>query len=603
MAHSGSTQTSGGMWNSLTAMFFEQAEKQGKKPLLYYKEGNSWKHLTWEEVSDQVARLVRALRKIGVRKGDRVLIVSENRPEWFIADFAIMAAGAVSVPTYTTYTTRDYSHILRDSGAKAGFVSTKALALNVIRAGHESDDFQDIIVLEDPKFSQAVNLNIHLYDDITGGSAPDRAALALECADHGREDLACIIYTSGTGGAPKGVMLHHGAMLSNVESARNVLEPIGMKNNAFLSFLPLSHAYEHTAGHFLPVSIGGEIWYAQSLDKLASNMEEASPTIMVVVPRLFEMLRTRLLRQIEKDSALKRKLFNRCLAIGIKISKGEKLSLLEHVQNWFFNLTVRKQVRKKFGGRVKALVSGGAPLSPDVGHFFAALGLPLLQGYGQTESAPVVSVNPPGAVKMHTVGKLLKGVECKIADDGEILIRGELVMKGYWNDPAATEKTIKGGWLHTGDIGHVDADNYLEITDRKKDIIVNDKGDNVSPQRIEGLLALEEEIAQAMIYGDRKPYLVGLIVPDAEWLIEWKKQTGKTGSMAELIDYKDLRQIIDKAVTRVNSRLSNLEKVRKVTLAGEPFSVENEQMTPTLKVRRHVVSAKYGDQLESLYKK
>ncbi len=598
-----STQTQAmGRWNSLTAMFFEQAATYGKRPFLHHKSGGDWQSLSWTEVAEKVARLTRALRRIGVQKGDRVLIVSENRPEWLIADFAVMAAGGVSVPTYTTYTSRDYAHILGDSGAKVGIVSTRALALKVLRAGHESDEFTDAIVMEDPKFSQSLNLTIHHYDQIMAGDTPDVAALQSELKDQMRSDLACIIYTSGTGGAPKGVMLHHGAMLSNVEAAHSVLEPIGMKNNSFLSFLPLSHAYEHTAGQFLAVSIAADIWYAENLDKLASNMAEASPTIMVVVPRLFEMLRTRLMRQIEKESALKRSLFERCLRIGGKVSRGEDLSLWEKLQLMFLNATVKKQVKKRFGGRVKALVSGGAPLSPDLGHFFAALGLPLLQGYGQTESAPIISVNPPGAPKMHTVGKLLDGVECKIADDGEILVRGELVMQGYWNLPGATQKTIVDGWLHTGDVGRFDRDGYLEITDRKKDIIVNDKGDNVSPQRIEGLLALEEEIAQAMIYGDSKPHLVGLIVPDAEWFAAWKRQRGKTGDLKELTGDPELKKAIDQAVSRVNQRLSNLEKVRKFVFADEAFSIDNEQMTPTLKVRRHVVSGLYHDRLESLYR-
>jgi len=592
---------SGDQWNSLPTMFFDQAATYPGKPLLYAKNGDRWTALTWSQVSEQIARLTRALRSLGVKKGDRVVLVSENRPEWLIADFAIMAAGAVTVPTYTTYTSRDYAHILGDSGAKVGIISSKALALRVLRAGHESDEFTDAIVMEDPKFSQSLNVNIHCYDDVMGGDAPDVAMLKSEQKDLTRDDLACIIYTSGTGGAPKGVMLHHGAMLANVESVYGIIEMIGVKNNSFLSFLPLSHAYEHTAGHFLAVSIAADIWYAESIDKLAANMAEASPTIMVVVPRLFEMLRLRLLRQIEKESAIKRALFEQTLSIGMKLSRGEDISLWERVQLVFLNATVKKQVKKRFGGRIKALVAGGAPLSPDLGHFFAALGLPLLQGYGQTESAPVISVNPPGAAKMHTVGKVLDGVDCKIADDGEILVRGELVMKGYWNLPSATEKTIIDGWLHTGDVGHFDSDGYLEITDRKKDIIVNDKGDNVSPQRIEGLLALEEEIAQAMIYGDRQPHLVGLIVPDPEWFAQWKKDSGKTGSLQDLAGDTDLRKALDNAVSRVNQRLTNVEKIRKFTLADEAFSVDNEQMTPTLKVRRHVVVGLYKDRLEALY--
>ncbi|RMB12684.1 AMP-dependent synthetase/ligase [Eilatimonas milleporae] len=589
-------------WNSLTEMFFEQAAQLGDRPLTFTKKDGQWQSLSWTEIADRVARLAAALSALGVEQGDRVVLVSENRPEWLIADMAIMALGAISVPTYITYTVPDYLHILENSGAKAAIISSRPLARTFLKAAHQADDLIHAITMEEAGVEQSLNVELHGWQQCLDSATPDLAALKERAAGVKREDIACLIYTSGTGGAPKGVQIHHGAILHNCEGARKVVEPLGLEDNAFLSFLPLSHAYEHTAGQFLPIILGAEIWYAEGIEKLAVNMTEAKPTIMVVVPRLFEMLRTRLTRQIEKEGGLKQKLFARCLDLGTRnLTDPGSLGLIDRLLNAFLDRTVRRQVQKKFGGRLRALVSGGAPLAPDVGYFFAALGLPLLQGYGQTESGPVISVNPPHAPRMHTVGQLLAETEVKIADDGEILVRGELVMPGYWRDESATARTIMDGWLHTGDIGRLDEDGYLEITDRKKDIIVNDKGDNVSPQRIEGLLALEDEIAQAMVYGDRKPHLVGLIVPDAEWLAGWVKAHGKNGDLADLKTDPDLHKALDTAVSRVNKRLSNLEKIRRFTIADEAFSIENRQMTPTLKVRRHVVNETYRDSLEGLY--
>lgn len=590
-------------WNSLTQMFFDQTTAMPDKPLLFAKEDGTWQSETWHQVAQKVTQLGAALRKMGVNKGDRVVIVSENRPEWMVVDFAIMAIGAISVPTYTTNTVRDHLHIVENSGAVAAVVSTKNLARTFLRAAHECDELQHTIVMEPFSIEQELNVTVYDWNTVIDEQSPDIESFKAACADVQREDIACLIYTSGTGGAPKGVMLHHGALLHNCDGASDIIERLGLDGNAFLSFLPLSHAYEHTAGLCWPLCIGAEIWYAESIEKLAANMAEAKPTVMVVVPRLFEMLRTRITRTVQSEGGMKAKMFDRAIALGVKrLQHGEALSLLEKLQDWFLAKTVRKKVQKQFGGRLKALVSGGAPLSPDVGYFFAALGLPLLQGYGQTEAGPVVSANPPWATKMHTVGKIFKNIEAKVAEDGEILLKGEMVMKGYWRNEKATSKTVVDGWLHTGDIGRIDEDGYLELTDRKKDIIVNDKGDNVSPQRVEGLLALEDEIAQAMIYGDKRPHMIALLVPDAEWLASWAKANNKPAARLEkLFDDKDLHKAIDSAVSRINKRLSNIEKIRRFALATEAFTIENEQMTPSLKLRRHVVKEVYKDTLEALY--
>jgi long-chain acyl-CoA synthetase len=590
-------------WNNLVEMFFEQAGRLADQPLLHIKKNKQWASLSWGTVADQIARLSGALRAQGVGAGDRVVIVSENRPEWFIADLAIMATGAISVPAYITNTERDHLHILENSGAKAAFVSTVRLAKTFLPAAYQSPHCDLVIGFEPLRIGQSSGTRVLQMEDLITASL-QTIAEARALATFKRSDPACIIYTSGTGGAPRGVRQHHGAILCNCAGAIDIIEtdfPPSEKE-IFLSFLPLSHAYEHSGGQFLPIALGGEIYYSEGLDKLASNIEDVRPTIMVVVPRLFEVLRQRISRNVEKEGGLKLRLFQMALALGGKRFKQGELGLLDGWLDKILERLVRSKVRQRLGGRIKALVSGGAPLNPDVGLFFIALGVTLLQGYGQTEAAPIISANRPRAkIKTHSVGPPLRGVECLIAEDGEICVRGELVMHGYWQNPEETARVLKDGWLHTGDIGHLDSDGHIVITDRKKDIIVNDKGDNVSPQRVEGMLTLEPEILQAMVYGDKRPHLVGLVVPDPEWLAQWSLTNGKSSELALVRNDPDLHVILMGAVDRVNARLSVVEKVRKITVAREPFSVENEQMTPTLKIRRHVIKSVYDDVLRGLY--
>ena len=593
-------------WPSVIHMFLAQAERLGGKPFLLAKRDGALASISWSEAAEQVATLAAALKGLGVEPGDRVVIISENRPEWCIADLAIMAAGGISVPAYTSNTERDHSHILEHSGARGAIISTAALARKFLPAAHQSDALEFAITMEAPKLSQSLNVDIHLWDDVMAGGQGDggggAAALGESTRHFAPDDVACIIYTSGTGGAPKGVMLHHGGILHNCAGASEVLAELGIDNERFLSVIPLSHAYEHTAGQFLPIYLGASIAYAESLDRLGANFKEMRPSVMVIAPRLFEVLRTKITRAVEKQGSMKMKLFNRAMELGSKrFEHPGSLSLRERAEDIFLDRVVRVKVRGQLGGRLKALVSGGAALNPEVGLFYAALGIRLLQGYGQTESSPVIAVNRPSHIKMDTVGPPLRNTEVRIAEDGEILVRGALVMKGYWRDEEATAAALKDGWLHTGDIGILDEDGHLKITDRKKDIIVFDKGDNVSPQRIEGMLTLEPELAQAMVYGDQHPHLVGLLVPDAEWLAGWARKKGKEGGLEALAGDADLKAALDEAVTRVNKRLSNLERVRRFAVAPEAFTIENAQMTPTLKIRRHIISAVYKEVIEGLY--
>jgi len=583
---------------NLVTLFFTRAKAMGDAPFLWRKTAGQWQSLSWTDVALEVASLASALQAQGLKPGDPVMLVSENRPEFCIADLAIMAAGCVTVPTYTTNTTRDHQHILTDSGARAVIVSTAKLAQTLMPAVLRSQ--ANIVIGMEPLRGMQGQVTCHLWSDLIAHYPTDIEACAASQAAK-REDLACIIYTSGTGGAPRGVMQHHGAILCNIEGADSLLEEdFGRGEEVFLSFLPLSHAYEHSGGQFLPIMAAGQIYYAEGLEKLASNIEEARPTIMVVVPRLFEVLRTRIIKSIEKQGKFPTYLLGQALRIAAKEQQG-RTSLIDLPMKALLARTLKPKVAARFGGRMKALVSGGAPLNPDVGLFFDAMGLTLLQGYGQTEAGPVISCNRPRAgIAMDTVGPPLDGVEVRIAEDGEILVRGELVMHGYWRNPAETEKALQDGWLHTGDIGEIDARGRIRITDRKKDLIVNDKGDNVSPQKVEGMLTLQPEIGQAMVHGDRRPHLVGLLVPDAEWTREWAQARGRKVEGIEADG--DYLAALRAAVDRVNDDLSVIERVRRFILADEPFTIDNSEMTPSMKIRRHVIRARYQDRLDALYK-
>ena len=590
---------------NLVQLFLQRADEGGDKPFLGAKRGGAWQTISWREAADQVCLLAESLRRIGLNAGDRVMLVSENRPEWCIADLAIMAAGCVTVPTYTTNTERDHAHILDNSGARAVIVSTEKLSGTLLPAVMRTGTASHVIAIDGLRQMQAGDLGIHRWADmISGDAAAARKAVDARIAGVGRKDLACLIYTSGTGGAPRGVMQHHGMILCNVKGAAEILvNDFGLDDEErFLSFLPLSHAYEHTGGQYLPIGVGAQIYYSEGLEKLASNIEETRPTIMVVVPRLFEVLRTRIMKQVEKQGRVANYLMDRALAIGER-EAGGKRRLRDKPMNFILEKALRPKIRARFGGRLKALVSGGAPLNPDVGVFFESMGLTMLQGYGQTESGPVISCNRPSVgIAMDTVGPPMEGVEVKIAEDGEILVRGELVMHGYWQNPEETARALQDGWLHTGDIGHLDAKGRIKITDRKKDMIVNDKGDNVAPQKVEGMLTLQPEIAQAMVAGDRRPYIVGLIVPDAEWALEWANANGEKFDLKALQELPAFKSAVRAAVDRVNKDLSVIEKVRSFAFADEAFTIENEEMTPSMKIRRHKIRGRYAERLDGLYK-
>lgn len=592
-------------WQNLPQVFFEKAAERGDAPLFWAKRYESWQSTSWAQAREEVTALARGLRATGVARGDRVLLVSENRPEWGIADLAIMAAGAITVPAYTTNTVDDHIHLISDCDPKAAIVSSEALALRLLPAIRSTGTVGTVVTI-DGASGKSDNIAIINWRDMVRDGASMDIDIEAELGQIARTDTSCLIYTSGTGGAPKGVMLSHGAILRNCTGAYHLFNDAGMLDldrEAFLSFLPLSHSYEHTAGLHFPLTIGAEIYYAEGVDKLAANMGEVHPTIMTAVPRLYESMHQRIVSGVERKGGLSEKLFNKAVALGIKrYEKGAGgLSLIEKIQDRALDKLVRAKVAQRFGGRLKAFVSGGAPLNYDVGVFFLALGVRLLQGYGQTETAPVVSANPPHKIKIDTVGPALSGVDVKIAEDGEILIRGELTMQGYWNAPELTAEALRDGWVHTGDIGLLDEDGYIKITDRKKDIIVNSGGDNVSPQRVEGILVFEPEFSQAMVYGDKRPHLVAVLVPDDAFMAAWAQENDRKPDLAVLSDSEKFHARLRAAVDRANARLSPIEQVRRFIVAEADFNTENGLMTPSLKIRRHEIRKIYGERLEALY--
>ncbi len=516
--------------------------------------------MTWAEFARRAASLARGLRATGIAAGDRVLLVSESRPEVPIVETALMAIRAVPVPGYTVNTAEDHAHLLRDSGARVAIVSSLALAAKVTAAAALATGLDLLLCMEDGPHPQ---LDPMLHDP----APPHDIAAEAELIDRGA--LACLLYTSGTSGPPRGVMLPHRAMLANCEGAFALVRPLRLKDEIYLSVLPLSHSFEHTVGQFFFLSLGSEVVYSRGIEHLAADMMAIRPTILALVPRILDVVRTRILAGVKRETPLKQRLFERALHSGLRRQDGAS-TLLDRLADPVLDRLVRRRIRDRFGGRFRVGVSGGARLDPEVGRFFIALGVMFIQGYGQTEAGPVISANPPTRLKIHTVGIPLEGVELKLAEDGEIMVRGGLVMDGYWGQPEATAAAISEGWLRTGDIGTLDADGYLEITDRKKDIIVLSGGENVSPARVESALMGEPEIAQAVVYGDGESGLSAYIVAaDGE----------SPASVAA-------------AVGRAAARLSVTERVRRHTLVPA-FTVENGLLTASHKIRRTLVLNKY----------
>ena len=570
--------------NNLIELFANQANKQNKKDIfLEWLNPSNKKTYTWEQTEKNILKLSKVIKE-NIKEGDRCLLVSENRPEWFVSDLAIMVAGGITVPAYTTYTEDDYKYLIEDCEPSLVVVSNNEMLKKLNNSINEKDFIKKVITL-DEKTKVTNNLNIinkEKYLDFN--SIINNNLLAEDKIENNklkRNSPACIIYTSGTGGNPKGVILSHGGILNNLVGACEIMKPLFNSRPVFLTWLPLSHSYEHCV-QFAQIAVGAKVFYAEKIEKLLENISEAKPTIMTAVPRFYQNLYNKINMNLKKQTGFKAKLIEATLRLGRKKLLNQKMTFSEKLLNFIVDKLVRKKIKKQFGGNLKAFVSGGGALDKEIGEFLNSVGLPTLQGYGLTETSPVVSCNPIHKIKVETVGPPFKGNEVKIAEDGEILVKGENVMLGYWNKKEETEKVIINGWLHTGDIGEIDPnDGYLKITDRKKDIIVSAGGDNISPAKIENMITNEPEIDQCMVYGDKKNYLVALIVPNKDFLNEKEK--------------------INKVIEKINKKLTLLEKIKKIQLIDENFSIENGLMTPTMKVKRKKVTEKYKNQLENLY--
>ena len=573
-------------YQSLNKLFFDRAEQYNEKPFLWAKKNKDWSSLSWNETSIKVKEFAGGLKSFGIKPGDKVVIVSENRPEWIIADLAINLIGAVTVPAYTTNTEDDHHYILEHSDAKAVIASNNILANRVALATTRTKLCKILITLDNYSGFEPDNLKIINFNEVN-----DFGKNNIETAlDHLNQiqpdDVSCIIYTSGTGGRPKGVMLTHRNIFSNLQGAEDLLEIIGKKDNKYLSLIPLSHSYEHTAGLYLQIDLGSQIYFCEGPEKFSQNLLEVSPTLTTAVPRIFEVIHDRIKIQMKNQNPIIKFIFDRAVKVGVK-RHHYGLNLLENIEYRSYTSLIRNKINKQLGGSLRAFVSGGAALNPEIGDFFIGLGVKILQGYGQTEASPLISANRPENIKIETVGPAVKGVEAKLSEEGELIVKGDCVMKGYWKDEKATNETIVDGWLHTGDIATISEDGYITITGRKKELIVNSGGDNIAPARPEASLTFQETIFQSMVIGDRRPYLVAVIVPEVE----------KTKNMSD----KEINEIISSEVKKANEGLSSIEKIRKFIIAKEPFSTENGLLTPTMKVRRHKVVEIYGETLDDLY--
>ncbi|MBD1145412.1 long-chain fatty acid--CoA ligase [Pelagibacterales bacterium SAG-MED34] len=554
--------------NNLVELFFNKYKEQKKDNIFLTSLKDESNCFTWEKTFHSIKKLSLEIKKY-TNKGDRCLLISENRPEWFITDLSVMLSEAITVPAYTTYVEKDYEYIIENCNPKLIFVSNQE-QFNKVKEIIKKNSFDiKIFSFEELEVNETDYININkLFSNL------DYQDLNIPDFSIKRNDPACIIYTSGTQGNPKGVILSHGGILNNCEGALDILKPLLTDQTRFLTWLPLSHSYEHTV-QFVQISVGAKIFYAESIEKLIKNMNDCKPQLMTAVPRFYQNLFQKINVSFNKATGLKKSLVLKMLELGTKKINKQPLTILEKLIDSILDKVVRKKIKSQFGGELKTFVSGGGALDKEVGIFLNAIGLPTLQGYGLTETSPVVSCNPIDDIRVDTVGPPFKGNEVKIASDGEILVKGENVMLGYWNNQEETNKVLKNGWLHTGDIGIFES-GYLKITDRKKDILITPGGDNISPVKIENELSNSKFIDQSIVYGDNKPYLVALLVLSEENINLTKDQ-------------------IEKEIENINKNLSKIENVKKFFIINEKFSIENGMLTPTLKLK------KYKNEFEKLY--
>ncbi len=590
---------------TINTMLQDTLNQYGSKAALSSKIDEAYQDISYTELGDCVKDFCLGLISLGIQKGERVALLSENCPEWAIGDLAILATGGIAVPMFPTLTPVQVEYIVRDSGAKIICVSNQRQLQKVNAFKGNVPNLERVVCFDSIAektdeiltFAQVCDLGKKVEN---GDSVYQKSRDAVE-----PDDLATIIYTSGTTGNPKGAMLTHNNFMSN---ARVCVEILGITHtDVFLSFLPLAHVFERMAGQYLPLCCGATVAYVESPFTVSKNMKEVRPTVMAGVPRLYEMMHERIIRSVREGSPLNQKIFHWSIGVGEKVSRAvqqkKKPSLLTGIQFSLANKLVFKKLQRATGGRLRFFVSGGATLPKSIAEFFHAAGILILEGYGLTETSPVISVNRPEQWKFGTVGPPIPGVEVKIASDGEFLSRGPHIMHGYFNKPEETVEVIDAeGWFHTGDIGVIDADGFLKITDRKKNIIVLSNGKNVAPQPIEGKLTESPYVSQVLLIGDKRKSITALIVLNFEAIREYAREKGiEAPDIATLIETKAIHQLIRSEINRLSVDFADFERVKMFTLLEREFTQEADEMTPTLKLKRRVILEKYKDKIEKMY--
>ena len=602
---------------TLVELYRTAFTQQPRRDAFRFKSNGAWHDVSSAAALERVEAVAAALHKIGIQPGDRVAILSENRIEWALADLGALTAGAAVVPVYPTLTAMQAKHILGDSESRVVLVSSKAQLEKVVSLAPELPMLTAIFVLDPPpELSPAAHAGaegavpIRSWQnllDIGTATLAAQPGLAKHLGDQVEPgQLATLIYTSGTTGVPKGVELAHANLYSNVRDA--LLEFDIGPGDSCLSVLPLSHIFERMAGHYTMISRGVSIAYAESIDLVAANLAEVKPTILFAVPRLFEKIYRRVLDAAMILPPLRRAMFFRARDVAMKWAKAQAVGGggspggWVAVQHGFYDPLVYRKLRQRVGGRIRFFISGGAPLAVEIAEFFSGCGLPVLEGYGLTETSPVIAVNRPARNKPGTVGPPIAGVEVKIAGDGEICVKSPGVMRGYFRLPEETAKAIIDGWFHTGDIGHLDGDGFLVITDRKKDLLVTAGGKNVAPQPIENAIKASKFVAEAVLLGDRRAYCTALVVPHYEPLEAWAKHRGLTfASRAELLALPETRELFERVIADATKDLARFEQIKRFTLLDREFSLDAGELTPTLKVKRKVISQRFAAQIEAMY--
>lgn len=579
--------------NNLPEIFLKNSLLFQDKTLFGFKEEGEWQRLSWNNTAQILENLASGLKEIGVKKNDKISIIADNSYQWCIIDLAIISLGGITVPGYTTSNEEELSYLLSHSETSIIFINSKLLPI-IEKILPTLNKIKYVVCVDELNTTKKFKFKklLYTYRELIkiGSKNKNKQNLLRESIKKiKKDDVSCIIYTSGTSSQPKGVMLTHGSILSNIVGANELVKEIKVKDHRFLSIIPLSHAYEHTAGFFLPIYIGAEIYFNDNRDQIVSDLLSVKPTLMTAVPRLYEVLYKKINNQLATQNKVTQKLFYKTVALGTKTFKGFNLSLIEKAENLILDKIVRKKLQIKFGGNLQAFISGGAALNEQVGLFFQSLGINILQGYGQTECSPLISCNPINKIKIDTVGVPIKGLKVKLSKEKEILVRGDSLMKGYWKDKNNTDKVIINGWLHTGDLGFIDDEGYIKISGRMNEMIVNSGGENIAPVPIENLLLEHEEIEQAMVYGHNKPFLIALLVPNENLL------------NSNSNNVQNLTTQFQGIINNINKDLSPTKRIRKFIILEKYFTIDNNMLTPTLKIKRHKIFSNYYNEIQKLY--